>query len=60
MPEIPGMAEVGLAEYSISFWYGFFVPLGTPPDIVKKLFEATTVAMGQPQVRKCWRAKGLR
>ena len=51
MPEIPGMTEVGLPQYSISFWYGFFVPVGTPPDIVKKLFEATTVAMGQPEVK---------
>jgi tripartite-type tricarboxylate transporter receptor subunit TctC len=51
MSEIPGMTEVGLPQYGISFWYGFFVPLGTPPDIVKKLFEATTVAMGQPEVK---------
>jgi tripartite-type tricarboxylate transporter receptor subunit TctC len=58
MPEIPGMAEVGLPQYSISFWYGFFVPLGTPPDIVKKLFEATTVAMGQPEVKETLAREG--
>ena len=58
MPEIPGMAEVGLPEYSISFWYGFFVPLGTPPDIVKRLFEATTVAMGKPQVKEVLAREG--
>src|SRR6266404_2755281 len=58
MPEIPGMSEVGLPQYSISFWYGFFVPLGTPPDIVKKLFEATTVAMGQPEVKETLAREG--
>jgi tripartite-type tricarboxylate transporter receptor subunit TctC len=58
MPEIPGMTEVGLPQYSISFWYGFFVPLGTPPDIVKKLFEATTAAMGQPEVKETLAREG--
>jgi tripartite-type tricarboxylate transporter receptor subunit TctC len=58
MPEIPGMTEAGLPQYSISFWYGFFVPLGTPPDIVKKLFDATTVAMGQPEVKETLAREG--
>ncbi len=58
MPEIPGMSEAGLPQYSISFWYGFFVPLGTPPDIVKKLFEATTVAMNQAEVKEALAREG--
>jgi tripartite-type tricarboxylate transporter receptor subunit TctC len=32
--------------------------LGTPPDIVRKLFEATTVAMGQPQVKEVLAREG--
>jgi tripartite-type tricarboxylate transporter receptor subunit TctC len=51
MPEVPGMAEAGLPEYSIAFWYGLFVPTGTPPDIVRKLFEATTAAALRPEVK---------
>ena len=51
MPDIPGMAEAGLPEYGISFWYGFFVPAATPPDIVKKLFETITTAMQRPEVK---------
>lgn len=51
MPELPGMAEAGLPQYSISFWYGLFVPAGTPPDIVKKLFEAATLAAQKPEVK---------
>lgn len=58
MPEIPGMTEAGLPQYSIAFWYGFFVPLGTPPDIVKKLFDATTVAMGQLEVKETLAREG--
>ncbi|HWM42304.1 MAG TPA: tripartite tricarboxylate transporter substrate binding protein, partial [Burkholderiales bacterium] len=41
IPGVPGMAEAGLADYEIGFWYGFFVPAGTPPEIVRKLFDAT-------------------
>lgn len=51
MPEIPGMAEAGVPDYGIAFWYGIFVPAGTPPEIVKKLFEATIAAAQRPEVK---------
>ena len=51
MPEIPGMAEAGVPEFSIAFWYGIFVPAGTPPEIVRKLFDAITVAGQRPEVK---------
>ncbi|HYG53717.1 MAG TPA: tripartite tricarboxylate transporter substrate binding protein [Burkholderiales bacterium] len=41
LPGVPGMAEAGLPDYEISFWYGFFVPTGTPADIVRRLYTAT-------------------
>jgi tripartite-type tricarboxylate transporter receptor subunit TctC len=51
MPEVPGMAEAGVPEYSIAFGYGFFVPAGTPPEIVRKLFDATVAAAQRPEVK---------
>lgn len=51
MPEVPGMAEAGVPDYAIGFWYGLFVPAGTPPEIVKKLFEAATTAAQRPEVK---------
>jgi len=51
VPDLPGMREAGLPEYNLEFWYGMFVPAKTPPAIVKKIFEATTIAMQQPQVK---------
>lgn len=50
-PDLPGMKEAGLPEYGIDFWYGFFLPVGTPPAIVQKVFEATLTAMKQPNVK---------
>jgi tripartite-type tricarboxylate transporter receptor subunit TctC len=51
MPDIPGMAEAGLPEYGIAFWYGLFVPAGTPSDIVGKLFDAALIAAQDPQAK---------
>jgi tripartite-type tricarboxylate transporter receptor subunit TctC len=33
MPEVPGMAEAGLPEYEIGFWYGFFAPAGEGTEV---------------------------
>jgi tripartite-type tricarboxylate transporter receptor subunit TctC len=58
VPELPGMKEAGLPAYKMDFWYGFFVPPGTPPEIVKKLFEATTVALQKPEVKAALAREG--
>jgi tripartite-type tricarboxylate transporter receptor subunit TctC len=51
VPGLPGMREAGLPEYNLEFWYGMFVPAGTPPAIVKKIYDATVTAMQQPSVK---------
>jgi tripartite-type tricarboxylate transporter receptor subunit TctC len=52
IPELPGMAEAGLPGYHMAFWYGLFVPAGTPLDVVNTLFRSTTKAVQQPEVSK--------
>jgi tripartite-type tricarboxylate transporter receptor subunit TctC len=51
VPELPGMKEAGLPEYNLEFWYGMFVPAGTPPAIIRKIHDATVTAMQQPSVK---------
>ena len=58
VPELPGMKESGLPAYKIDFWYGFFVPAGTPPEIVKKLFDATSLALQRPEVKAALAREG--
>ncbi len=58
VPDLPGMQEAGLPEYAIEFWYGFFVPAGTPPAVVKKLFDATQTALQQPSVKAALAREG--
>lgn len=50
-PGLPGMREAGLPDYAIEFWYGLFVPAGTPPAIIQKLFDATQEALKQANVK---------
>jgi tripartite-type tricarboxylate transporter receptor subunit TctC len=51
VPGLPGMKEAGLPDYHLEFWYGMFVPAGTPPAIVQKIYKATITAMEDPSVK---------
>jgi tripartite-type tricarboxylate transporter receptor subunit TctC len=51
VPDLPGMKEAGLPDYNLEFWYGMFVPAGTPPAIVNKIYEATVTAMQQASIK---------
>lgn len=52
VPDLPGMAEAGLPEYGIEFWYGLFLPAGAPPAVAAKLFAAASTAMRDPAVKQ--------
>ena len=58
IPGVPGMGEAGLADYEIGFWYGFFVPAGTPPEIVRKLFDATSQVVKAPDTARVLAREG--
>jgi len=49
---VPGMAEAGLPDYEISFWYGLFVPTGTPAEAVRRLYDAANQALRAPETAK--------
>ena len=58
IPGVPGMGEAGLSDYEIGFWYGFFVPAGTPPEVVRKLFEATAQVLKAPETARVLAKEG--
>ncbi|MDO9073184.1 MAG: tripartite tricarboxylate transporter substrate binding protein [Rubrivivax sp.] len=58
VPGVPGTAAAGLPAYSMSFWYGLFVPAGTPADITKKLFDATQEVMQRADVKAALAREG--
>lgn len=52
LPDVPTMAESGLAGFDVSTWFGVFAPAGTPPAIVALLNEAMTAALRTPEMRE--------
>ena len=51
-PDLPTVAESGLAGFDISTWFGVFAPAGTPRDAVEKLHAEFTRALAAPDVRE--------
>jgi tripartite-type tricarboxylate transporter receptor subunit TctC len=58
-PEVPSIAEAGVPGYAAESWYGFFVPAGTPAEIVNKLNVATAKAAQSETFRKRVEGEGL-
>ena len=51
VPDLPGMKEAGLPDYNLEFWYGMFVPAGTPPADRQEDLRRHVTAMQQPSVK---------
>jgi tripartite-type tricarboxylate transporter receptor subunit TctC len=51
-PEVPTMAEAGLAGYDISSWQAMYAPAGTPREIVTRLHAETAKILRQPENQK--------
>ena len=51
-PELPTIAESGLAGYDVSSWQGVFAPAGTPAPIVAKLNAQIVKSLALPDVRE--------
>jgi tripartite-type tricarboxylate transporter receptor subunit TctC len=51
-PEIPTVDEAGLPGFYISAWQGFWVPKGTPKELISKLDAAVVDALADPSVRR--------
>jgi tripartite-type tricarboxylate transporter receptor subunit TctC len=58
VPGVPGMADAGLPDYEISFWYGFFVPAGTPAAVVQRLYADSNQALKLPEVARAFGTQG--
>ena len=60
LPNVPTVAEAGLAGFDAQSWYGIFAPAGTPREIVSKLAEQITAILKSDEVvRKVYAQAGL-
>ena len=51
MPDLPTIAEAGVPGFDVSSWFGFFVPVKTPPDVVARINADTNAALIWPAVK---------
>ena len=51
-PDVPTMAESGLAGYELSSWQAVFAPAGTPKPIIDRLYTEIGKILKMPDVAK--------
>ena len=52
VPEVPTMQESGMPGFDISNWFAYFVPAGTPPEVIAKLNAEVNRALKLQDVRE--------
>jgi tripartite-type tricarboxylate transporter receptor subunit TctC len=52
LPEVPTLAESGLAGYETLAWFGFLAPARTPPEVLATLHREVQKALAKPEVRE--------
>jgi len=50
LPNVPTLAEQGLANFEVVVWHGFYAPKGTPKPVLDKLNAALQAALKDPVV----------
>jgi tripartite-type tricarboxylate transporter receptor subunit TctC len=51
-PDVPTIAESGLAGYDSVVWYGVLAPAKTPPEIVDELSREIAIILKKPEIVK--------
>lgn len=60
LPDVPTLAEAGLAGYEFSAWHGIVAPAATPKPVIGKLNQALNEIFADPEFRKRWEELGTR
>jgi len=50
MPELPTVAESGVRGFSVTQWYGVFVPARSPRSVIERLHAEIIKAVQQPEM----------
>jgi tripartite-type tricarboxylate transporter receptor subunit TctC len=51
-PDIPTTDEAGLPGFYFTFWHAFWVPKGTPKEVIAKLNTALRATLADPEIQK--------
>jgi tripartite-type tricarboxylate transporter receptor subunit TctC len=58
-PNIPTTAEAGLPGFTVTLWYGLWVPKETPKDIIAKLNATMVQVLASPAVKQRFEELGI-
>ena len=59
LPDVPTIAEQGVAKFEAVSWYALMVPAATPSDVVDRLSAATVRLLAAPETRAKLAAQGM-
>jgi tripartite-type tricarboxylate transporter receptor subunit TctC len=59
LPDVPTLAESGLAGYAAYVWMGLLAPKGTPSAILERLQREAKAALATPEVRGYFNEAGI-
>jgi tripartite-type tricarboxylate transporter receptor subunit TctC len=59
LPDVPTVAESGVAGYDAGAWYGFLVPTGTPKEAIARLETETIKVLKLADVKQRLAATGM-
>ena len=59
LPDVPTLAESGLAGYSAYVWMGLLAPKGTPPAIIERLHRELKASLTAPEVKAFFNEAGV-
>jgi len=60
LPEVPTMAQAGVANFETDQWLGFFAPKGVSAAILKRLSDEINQALATEKLRDALKSKGMR
>lgn len=58
-PDVPTIAESGFPGFSAVSWFALSAPAGTPPDVIRRLNEASVKALAMPEIRERLQSQGF-
>jgi len=58
-PELLTMQEAGVKGYEMTLWQGIFVPVGTPPAIIKELNNSVLRILETPEMKDRFQKSGV-
>ena len=59
LPQVPTMAEAGIAGYDSTVWYALLAPANTPRDIVQRLYAELLQTLKDPSFKSMMAANGI-